>query len=422
MSERPADVRIEDLADPVLAPDVRERFDQMAALLPSLTFTVEALCLQATQETGLSNFGDPGFRERLALLLDVLRSDHPLSPAGEVTTHFALSSFLRNRLRLEDLLARHPEIAEIELVPPIIIAGLPRSGTTHLHNLISADPNMRSLPYWEALEPVPADGEQPDPSLPDPRMASCAVALEMHNGALPYFKRMHEMTVEHVHEEIHLLGIDFSTMFFENMGLGAVPSWRDYYLAHDQTPHYAYLKKILQALQWLRGGKRWILKSPQHLEQLEPIRNVFPEATVVVTHRDPVSIVASFATMISYSSRLSAKRVDVQMMGGYWADRVEDLLRAVTRDREKIPAEQSIDVRFDEFMADDVAAVRKIYEIANQPLPASTLAALDRYMAEHPRGRHGRVLYDLADFGLDGGELRERMRFYTDRFGVALES
>ena len=200
---------------------------------------------------------------------------------------------------------------------------------------------------------------------------------------------MHEMTVEHVHEEIHLLGLDLSTMFYENMGACMVPTWRDYYLARDQTPHYAYLKKILQALQWLRGGTRWILKSPQHLEQLQPIRNVFPDATVVLTHRDPVAMVASFSTMITYSSRLSAAKVDPRAMGHYWADRIEDLLRAAVKDREIIPGDQSIDVLFHEFMADDVAMVRKIYALADQPLPDSSLAALRAYMDAHPSGRLG---------------------------------
>ena len=102
---------------------------------------------------------------------------------------------------------------------------------------------------------------------------------------MPYFKRMHEMTVDHVHEEIQLLAIDVSTMLFETLSL--LPSWRDSYRATDQTPCYEYLRTILKVLQWLRGGSRWVLKSPQHLEQFGPLRATFPDATFVVTHRDP---------------------------------------------------------------------------------------------------------------------------------------
>ena len=132
------------------------------------------------------------------------------------------------------------------------------------------------------------------------------MALSFLDVAMPEFKRMHEMTVDHVHEEIQLLAIDFSSMLFET--IAPMPSWRDDYLARDQRPSYAYLKKILQALQWLRGGTRWVLKSPQHLEQFPALRDTFPDATFVVTHRDPVSVTASMLTMLAYSLRLGHDR------------------------------------------------------------------------------------------------------------------
>ena len=165
---------------------------------------------------------------------------------------------------LTDLLRRHPEIHDIELEPPIIVAGLPRTGTTHLHNLMAADPAFRTLPYWESIEPYPLP---PSAALdPDPRRARTDAAVEFMNRAMPHFERMHEMTTDHVHEEIQLLAVDFSTMLFET--IAHVPAWVDYYRAHDQTPHYRYLRTVLQALQHERGGGRWVLKSPQHLEQL----------------------------------------------------------------------------------------------------------------------------------------------------------
>ena len=124
---------------------------------------------------------------------------------------------------------------------------------------------------------------------------------------MPLFKLMFTLQAERTHEEIELLAIDFSTMFIENLGL--LPRWRDHYRAHDQTPHYEYLKKVLQALQWLRGPERWLLKTPQHLEQFGPLMKVFPDATVVITHRDPVATVASMTTMVSYAARMSREPV-----------------------------------------------------------------------------------------------------------------
>src|SRR5262249_40789607 len=157
-----------------------------------------------------------------------------------------------------ELVGRNPEIADAELVPPLVIAGLPRTGTTHLHNLLSAGPTFRSLPYWESVEPFPSAAESDDIG---PRRERTGQATWFADEAMPYFKRMHEMTTDHVHEEIALLANDFSTMFFET--IAEVPVWRDHYLASDQTPHYAHLRLQLKALQHLRDpGRRWLLKSP----------------------------------------------------------------------------------------------------------------------------------------------------------------
>jgi hypothetical protein len=232
---------------------------------------------------------------------------------------------------------------------------------------------------------------------------------------------MHDMAPEHVHEEIEVQALDFSS--YELEWIATVPRWRDYYLAHDQTPHYAYLKKGLQALQWLRGPDRWILKSPQHMEQLGPLIDSFPDATVAFTHRDPLSVIASAITMLAYGDRLRRKRVDPPGVAAYWIDRVERLLRACVRDRERIPASQSIDVLFHEFMADDVAAVERIYALAGLEMTPPARAALDGFMAKNPRGKHGRILYDLkADFGVDPDELRKRFDFYFERFPIGIET
>ena len=419
MSSRPPDVRIDDLLDPRYPDTILAAFDAVAPLAETLEWSPEVLEAAAIDAAGVGDFGDPLHREPLALLCETVPSEGNLSPMGLVSAHGQLVGFLRNKLLVEDLLARHPEIHDIEIVAPIVIAGLPRTGTTHLHNLVSADPALRSLPYWESLEPVPPLDEQGVAHDVDPRYVRCEAALAGFNGALPYFKRMHDMYPEHVHEEIQLLGIGLSTMLFETMA--PMPTWRDRYLATDQTPFYAYLKTILKVLQFLGGGERWVLKSPQHLEQFGPLLSVFPDATVVVTHRDPVSITASFSTMVTYSARMSARPEALHNVGTYWVDRIERMLRACVDDRDQLPADSSIDVLFADFMADDIAMVRKIYEVADQPFTDASLAAMEAFMVAHPRGKHGAVRYDLGDFGVDPAERREALRFYTDRFPVRLE-
>jgi len=422
VTPKPADIRIDDLADPRMPAGFDEQVRALAPMAEALAFEPKALIDAARSKTGLDDFGPSGWEKGLERVLAGLREGPALSPLGKLTALGAVQQFLENRLRLEALIARHPEILAVELEPPIVIAGLPRSGTTHLLNLFGADPRLRHLPWWEALEPIPDPTEAPGEGGVDPRWTRAKAGIEMRNVVLPHFDAMHEMTVDHVHEEIHLLGMDFGTMYFENIGVGGSPVYQAHFRAEDQTPHYRYLKRILQALSFLRGPRRWILKSPQHLEQFAPLVAVFPGATVVVTHRDPVSTVASFSTMAAYTTRMSAAKADPVWIGHYWSDRIEKMLRACTRDRHLLPADRSMDVLFHEYMGAELETVKAIYALAGMPFDDEAKRRIDEYNRTHPRGRFGRVVYDLADFGLDGGELRERFRFYTDRFPVRLES
>ena len=412
--KRPASVAIDDLAAPRFPDEALPIREAMADMGAGIALEPDVLMAAAVEQAGVDDFGDAAFREPLQVVCTALSKDVSLSAAGRAAAFVQLTELLRNRLMVNDVLRRHPEIDNLEVRAPIVICGLPRTGTTHLHNLLSADPALRSLPYWESVQPVLADGA------PDDRVANTAAALDVVNTALPYFKRMHEMTPDEKHEEINLLAMDFSSMFFETMA--PMPTWRDYYRSTDQTPAYEYLKRVLKVLQFLRGGDRWVLKSPQHLEQFGPLSAVFPDATYVVTHRDPVSVTASLVTMMTYLARLNLETVDPKVIGGYWADRLETMLRACVSDRELLATDRSIDVRFDEFMADDVAMVERIYAIAEQPFTPDVKAALDTFMATHPRGRHGGVAYDLGQFGLDADERRGALQFYVDRFNLELES
>jgi hypothetical protein len=238
---------------------------------------------------------------------------------------------------------------------------------------------------------------------------------------MPHFKRMHEMTADAIHEEIQLLAIDFSTMLLET-GYDT-PSYQQWYMQTDQTETYRYLYRVLQVLQSLRGtGRRWILKSPQHLEQLGPLMRVFPDARVVQTHRDPVRITASLCTMIAYSMRINGSRVDPHAVGRKWARRIEDLLRGSIEGRVHVPEDQRMDVHFAEFMKDDVEMVKRVYAFAGQPWTESAEQAIRGYLAENPRGKYGTVDYRLEDVGLDAHERRAALRFYSDHFGVESEA
>ncbi|NKZ09385.1 sulfotransferase [Mycolicibacterium septicum DSM 44393] len=408
--QRPAPIRFDDLTNPVYPPAAQPIRDGLAAYGANLDLDPGALLAAATERTGLEDFGDPAFRERLDVLCTALRDEAGLSDTGLAIAFEQLVGNLVNRLRLEALIADHPEIEDIAIERPIIICGLPRTGTTHLHNLLAADPALRYLPYWESLEPLPGPGED----TPEPRRDRCAAGLELVNTSMPEFRRMHDMTVEHAHEEIQLLANDISGMLFETTYY--VPSFTTHYKAHDQSASYAYVKRSLQAMQWLRGGTRWVLKSPQHLEQFPTLAGAFPDATFVVTHRDPVEVTLSMMTMICYATRMAVTQPDVAKLTGHWLNRIDDLLAGCIRDRDVLPAGQSIDVRFDDFMADERATLADIYRLADQPFGDGVRAAMTDFLTEHPRGRYGGVIYDAANLNLDPAALAERFRDYRERF------
>jgi len=407
---RPAPIRLDDLANPVYPPAAVPMREGLAGYGAALELTPEALLRAATERTGLDNWGDNAFRERLDVLCGSLADDAELSGVGRAMAFEQLAGHLVNRLRLEELFAANPEIDSVEIDRPIIICGLPRTGTTHLHNLIAADPALRYLPYWESMEPVAAPGEAD----PQARRDRCAAGLDLINTSMPEFKRMHDMTVDHAHEEIQLLANDISGMLFECSYY--LPTFARHYKTHDQTASYAYMKRTLKAMQWLRGGTRWVLKSPQHLEQFPALYATFPDAIFVVTHRDPVEVTRSMATMISYAMRMGCDRPDPVKISSYWLDRADDLLTGCLRDRDVLPAAQSVDVRFEDFMADEDGTVARIYELAGQPLDTRAQEAMAQFRIDHPRGRYGAVDYQPADLGLDADAVANRLRDYRNRF------
>jgi hypothetical protein len=412
------EIRIDDLRSPVLN-DVQRMAIDWGESHPT-ELTVDAVCAAAVERTGLDDFGPDDFRERLGVQLDEMDADPERTGIGRMIMFGDCARNAANRLLIHDLLQRHPEIADIPIEKPMIVVGLPRSGTTHLVNLLAADSRFRSLPLWESYEPVPNPNEPAAIDGVDPRWTRCNQTWEAMQQAAPFVAAMHPMAPDHVHEENELQAPDFSN--YNHEWVARAPRWRDHYLSHDQTPHYAYLKSVLQILQWYRPRERWVLKSPQHLEQLGPLLATFPDATIVVTHRDPVAVVQSTITMLTYGARTTYRSPEPGWYRDYWSDRIRRLLEASERDRHLLPAERTLDVVFHEYMADEIGTVQQVYETAGIELTDTARAEIAAYIEAHPRGRDGRVVYDLRrDFDVTPDELREPFGFYLDRFPVRIE-
>lgn len=417
-------IHIDDMADPVVTPALAAWREGPPGFPCPLT--ADEVLARAMAETGLSDFGeDTGFRQRLAVILEALYEDEGLTRGGRI---FVLQQALRamaNRLRIEDLVKRNPEILDVPVERPIFIAGLPRSGTTHLVNWLSRDERLTSLTLWESEEPVA--GPPVPPGEVDPRVTRSAAFWGAFGALVPHMAAMHEMAANDIHEDNELLFMDMNCYNWEFSA--RLPRWTRHYLAHDRTVSYAYEKKVLQAIAWQRGqrnGVRWLLKSPQHMENLAAIKAVFPDATMVITHRDPVDVLRSLTTMLGYSDRTRRSRIDPPALARLWADRIEALLRECVSQREAWWSlggpDQSLDVLFHEYMADQQGMARRIYALAGLDLPPETEAKLLGYLAENPRHAHGKVHYDLEGvFGMDIAALRQRFAFYYDRFPVKQE-
>jgi hypothetical protein len=408
--------------DDLLSPRLSEPQQQAIAAAEAnpVPVTVDAILNAARAATGLSDFGPDNFLDRLGRLVDEWNADTRAYAIGRTFLLTYAVRYATNRLLIQDVLTRHPEIHDESIERPIIVAGLPRSGTTHLLNLLGADSRLRSNPLWETYEPLPNPLEPAGENGVDPRYARCAAKWEMQKIASPLSAAMHPMEPDHFHEDVELMGPDFASYNFE--WLARAPRWRDHYLSTDQTPHYEYMKTVLKILQWRDRqknivGKRWVTKCPQHLEQLPILKKVFPDATMAITYRDPVEVIQSAITMIAYGERMRYPTIDARGLLDYWTDRVERLLRACVRDRHIWPAAQSVDVPFETFMADDMAIVREVGAKAGLPETDASKREIRTFIEQHPRGKNGQIAYHLErDFGVTPKQLRKRFDFYFAAF------
>jgi hypothetical protein len=407
------EVRIDDLREPRRSQEEQAVYD--AALSMQVELTVDAILEEARSTTGLNDLGDESLPDRLAAQVAAVEADRGLSGLGRYIIRRRLVGLIAGRLRFDDFVRRHPEALEVQLEPPVIVVGLPRSGTTHLVNLLAADSRFRSMPWWEVVEPTPVLGDGPGRDGVDPRYLRSAADHEMMLATVPLTAIMHDRPPWSIEEDCELIDLDLCAYTLE--WHARVPLWRDHYLSLDQRHHYAFLRRELQVLSYLRAPNRWVLKTPQHLEQLGPLLATFPDATIAFTLRDPVAVLQSAITMLAYGDRLRRVEIEADALAEYWVDRVERLLRTAVRDAHLIPAPQRVDVEFGEFMADDLAMATRILEVARLEVTDDARAQLTEYLAGNPRGKAGRVVYDLrGDFGLEPADLYERFKFYFDAF------
>lgn len=410
--------RVDEFRHPTLPEDRRRTLE--AAELQPLDMSVAGVLGAARARTGLDDFGPIDFKDRLRRLLAEVEADANVWKTAKAQFVEACINAAANRLRNGDFLKRHPQVHDIVIDRPILVVGLPRSGTTHLENLIAADRRLRYLPVYLGAQAVPTPGEAPGADGRDPRWHRSNARWERVK-ANPIMAALHEHSPDHACGENELQIPDFASYQWE--WLGDVPKWRDFYYEQDQAPHYEYAHTMLKAIAFQQPNeRRWILKGNAQSEQLPVLMKVYPDATIVMTHRDPLAILQSVLTMRGLPVLNSQKTPDIQAHVRYWVDRIEHMLRAYLRDMDVVPEAHRVDLLFQDVMADDVGTAQKVLAAAGFAGTKESTQDMQEYMEHHPRGRDGRVVYDLAgNFNLDLHALRDRFRFYTDRFPVRHE-
>ena len=408
-------LRVEGMRDDTRTPEERRALE--AAESQPLDMSVERVLEEARRQTGLDDFGPIDFTERLDRLLGEVEADDNVWKAHKSMFVDHCVKGAANRLRIRHYWSEHPSSLDVAIDRPINVIALPRSGSTHLENLLAADRRLRHLPVYLAAEPAPQPGEKPGPDGADPRWSRAAARWEMmsQNRIMAV---MHEHSPDHACGENELQIPDFASYQWEWMA--NVPGFRDFYLSHDQTPHYRYMRDVLKLItHQFPGEQRWMLKSNQHSEQLGPLLVAYPDATVVMIHRDPVATLQSLLTMRGLGLKSSQKQPNIDAHVEYWVDRIERMLHAYLSDRHLVPDGQLVEVMFTDIVADDVAAAAGVLEGAGLEVTDECLGDIEGYMESHPRGTDGRVVYDLeGDFGLNADELHARFAFYTDEFEI----
>jgi sulfotransferase family protein len=387
--------------------------------VPLVRLAPSALLDAAHRRTGLTDFGDDQFREPLVRLLTALEHEARLTVLGRLIARDEVVRLLVNRLRVQDLRRRHPEIDAERIEEPLFIVGLPRTGTTILHELLAQDPANRVPMTWEVMHPVPPPEAATFDT--DPRIADVERHFARIDRLMPDFRSMHPMGARLPQECVAITQHEFASLVWPTTH--RVPTYAGWLDSADHRPVYGAHRRWLQYLQWKAPARRWVLKSPGHLWTLDALLAIYPDARIVQTHRDPLCVVASLVSLVCTLRGVASDDVDPIEVAAEWSPRLaRGLARTMeVRARGLLPSERVIDVQFAEFGCDEIGMVRRIYAHFGSVLSPEAEARMRGYLAQHGVERRGRHRYTLALGGLDERTERARYAEYQERYGVPSE-
>lgn len=389
--------------------------------MTTATLALDQLLDQAQQASGLDDFGDQSWKDGAERLIADLNERAALTEVGNMIAGSDVVEYLTGRLRVVDWVKRNPSIAHTDIRPPIVVLGQPRTGTTILFDVLAQDPANRVPLTWEVDQPWPPPATATYES--DPRIDEVDAKLANVDLLIPGFRAMHDMGARLGQECVRITAADFRSMIFATQY--RVPEYQRWLLHKaDMAPAYRYHRLFLQYLQSAHSADRWVIKSPAHLWSLGAMFDEYPNALIVQTHRDPLRVVCSLASLVDLLRRLASDDVSISEVAAEWVDDIVlGLDRAIEARRDgTVPAGQAVDVLFRDFLRDPMAVVRTIYERLGIELSDEAETAMRSFLAANPQEKHGGHRYSFADTGLDAGLLRERTRAYQEFFDIPEEA
>lgn len=378
--------------------------------------SADALIERAERTTGLSNWGGADIRTPLSVLVKSFDEDAGLNLGGRIVVRAYLHRLLCNRLKIENDIALHPDIESVEIRRPVFIVGLPRTGSTLLQRLLSRDPQVRSLQTWEMMFPSPPPEQASYAS--DPRIAEAARRLKVLMWAAPDFVAAHELAVGEPEECVGLLQTSLVTNAFELMT--ELRGYRDWYRQQDPRIAYRYYKRQLKHLQWRMARDHWVLKCPVHLFGLEALLQEFPDAIIVQTHREPVSVMPSVCSLFSVVQVLLCESADTHGLAADWVLRWARACDEAIALRERYPSAQFVDVSYRALITEPEATVAQLYAECGYSLSDAAIEAMRAWRAGNPQHKHGKHRYTLEQFGLTAEQVNAEFAHYTARFAALL--
>ncbi len=390
---------------------ITAQFPQLADAMQAVPaeFSLDWLQQAACDEIGLTDFGAPSFKEPLERLCASVNEDADLNPYGRLLMAGVIRTQLTNRLLLQQVRTEQPERLAAPLVPPIVVTGLPRTGTTFLHRLLAADPAHASLPFWQLNRPFPRGAQDTKAA----RIAEVDALNEVRRKITPELDASHLIRAESPEECIWMIGLSgYSRLFWNAAPVYGFQSWQQ---SADKTEKYRDYRDLLTYLQGEYPGKRLVLKAPDHNDGLRELLTAIPEAQVILTHRDIVEQMGSYFSLGRTTRSLAVNRLDAEKEAQALVEMTDVSLAKMAAARAEFP-DRILDVRYRDMMRDPLATVESIYGFCGLSLPDDRRAAIADHHAKNPKGKHGKHEYSLSEFGLENDWVKARYAEYEAEF------